>query len=173
MKRWYVIQVFAGYEDRIKVDLAKSINELSLDHLFGQILIPSTQVKQMFDAAGAVQDQQLFPGYMLIEMEAVPEAIRLVSATPRVTRFLGGKEPAPLATREIERILAQVRGEVTLAVQKHQFEVGKEVEIKEGPFAGFMGIIGEIEEESEKLKVMVSIFGRMTPVELGFDKVKQ
>jgi transcription termination/antitermination factor NusG len=173
MKRWYVVQVFAGYEDRIKADLTKSIEELDLGHLFGQVLIPSTQIKQMFDSAGAVQSQQLFPGYMLIEMEAVPEAIRLVSATPRVTRFLGGKEPVPLASREIERILAQMKGEVTLSAQGHQFETGKEVEIKDGPFAGFMGIIGEIDEEGEKLKVMVSIFGRMTPVELGFDKVKQ
>lgn len=173
MKRWYVVQMFAGYEDRVKADLDKRILEEKLEHLFGQILIPSAKMKQFFDADDALRDEQLFPGYMLVEMEAVPEAIRLVTTTPRIMRFLGGKEPIAISQREIERILAQMKGEVVVSTEKHRFEVGHEVEIKEGPFAGFMGIIGEIDEENEKLKVMVSIFGRMTPVELGFDKVKQ
>lgn len=172
MKRWYVIQIFAGYEEAIKTDLQKRVEEAGLQDFFGQILIPSAKMKQFFDAADAVKDEQLFPGYMLVEMEAVPEAIRLVSMAPRVTRFLGGKNPIALSQREVDRILAQMRGEVKLSVERHNFELNKEVEIAAGPFAGFMGVVNAIDEENEKLSVMVSIFGRMTPVELGFDQVK-
>lgn len=173
MKRWYVIQVFAGYENVVKADLARRIQEAGFEQYFGQILVPSAKMKQFFAAADEMQDQQLFPGYMLIEMESAPEALRLVSTTTRVTRFLGGRDPVPLTQREIDRILSQMKGEVVLSTEKHAFEVGREVEIKEGPFAGFVGIIDSIDEESEKLSVMVSIFGRMTPVELGFDQVKR
>lgn len=171
MKRWYVIQVYAGYEDIVKADLLKIIAEKGLENLFGEILIPSTKMKQFF-AEDALQNQQLFPGYMIIEMEAVPEAIRAVLSSSRVLRFLGGKEPVALSEKEKDRVVAQMKGEVAVPVEKHEFEVGKEVEIKEGPFAGFFGIIDSIDEANEKLVVMVSIFGRMTPVELNFDQVK-
>lgn len=173
MKKWYVVQVFAGYENIVKSEIEKKIKELSLDELFGEILIPSAKMKQFFDSSDALKDQQLFPGYIIIEMESVPESIRLVTKTPRVLRFLGGKEPVPLSKKEIDKILAQIKGEVTLVREGPKFEVGREVDIKEGPFAGFVGIVENVDEESEKLTVMVSIFGRMTPVELGFDQVKQ
>lgn len=172
MKRWYVVQVFAGYEEVAKADMLRRIQEESLGQFFGEILIPAAKMKQFFDAGDALQDQQLFPGYMLIEMESVQEAIRLVTTTPRVLRFLGGKDPVALSKREIDRILAQIRGEVVVTGEKRQFEIGKEVEIAAGPFAGFVGIVDSVEEAGEKLTVMVSIFGRMTPVELGFDQVK-
>ncbi len=172
MKRWYVIQIFAGYEEAIKQDLQKRIQEAGMQDYFGQVLIPSAKMKQFFDAAEAMKDEQLFPGYMLVEMEALPEVIRLVATVPRVTRFLGGKNPIALSQKEIDRILAQMKGEVKLSVDRHNFELNKEVEIAAGPFSGFMGVINNIDEENEKLSVMVSIFGRMTPVELGFDQVK-
>lgn len=173
MKKWYVVQVFAGYENVVKADLQKSIQEKNLEDKFGDILIPSAKMKQFFDTSDAMKDQQLFPGYILIQMDSVPETIRLVTTTPRVVRFLGGKDPVPLSQKEIDRVLAQIRGEVAISGEVHRFEVGKEVEIKDGPFAGFVGIIENINEENEKLTVMVSIFGRMTPVELSFDQVKQ
>jgi transcription termination/antitermination protein NusG len=173
MKKWFVIQVYAGYENIVKADIQKRIEECGLQDKFGEILIPSAKLKQFFEAADESKNQQLFPGYMLIEMEPVPEAFRLISQTPRVMRFLGGQPPAPLSQKEIERIQAQMRGEVVVAGEKPAFEVAKEVEIKEGPFAGFNGIIETIDEENEKLTVMVSIFGRMTPVELSFSQVKQ
>lgn len=173
MKRWYVIQIYAGYENAIKTDLLKRIEQSLLQDKFGDVLVPAAKTKQFFDADNASKDQHLFPGYMLVEMELAPETIKLVADTPKVTRFLGGKNPVPLSTKEVSRVLGQVSGEVVVAGQQHQFEVGKEVEIKDGPFAGFMGIIDSIDDESEKLTVMVSIFGRMTPVELAFEQVKQ
>ncbi|MGC2310413.1 MAG: transcription termination/antitermination protein NusG [Candidatus Babeliaceae bacterium] len=167
MKRWYVIQVYAGYEELIKADLSRRIKETNLGDLFGEILIPSAKVKQFFEISQAIEGQQLFPGYILIEMDSTPEAIRLVTHVPRVLRLLGA-----LTQKEVDRLLAQMRGEVLLPIEKHEFEVGKEIEIIEGPFSGFFGIIDAIDEANEKLTVMVSIFGRMTPVELGFDQIK-
>lgn len=172
MKRWYVVQVYAGYEDLIKKDLARRIQDKGLQDLFGEILIPSVKLKQLF-AVEEEQDEQLFPGYMLIEMEMTPESLRCVTANSRVFRFLGGKEPVPLSKKEIERILAQVRGEVAVAAKKSELVVGGEVTIQEGPFDGFVGVVDKIDEENEKVTVMVSIFGRMTPVELNFNQVKQ
>jgi transcription termination/antitermination protein NusG len=177
MKRWYVAQVYAGYEEAIKADLLRHIAESPLKDYFGEILIPSAKSKQIFDIAlntqQAKNEQQLFPGYLLVEMEAMPETVRLVLSTPRVSRFLGGAQPVPISQKEIDRIIAQIKGEVAVASKKSEFSIGSEIEINEGPFAGFMGIIDKIDDEGEKLTVMVSIFGRMTPVELGFDQVKR
>lgn len=173
MKRWYVVQIYAGYEQSVKADLQKRIEEFQLQDLFGDVLIPSVKMKQFFGDADSMRDQQLFPGYLLIEMEAVPEAIKLVTSIPRVYRLLGGKDPIPLSKKEIDRVIAQTKGEVAIVTEKHDFEIGKEIEIKEGPFVGFVGIIDSIDEENEKLAVMVSILGRMTPVEIGFDQVKR
>lgn len=175
MMRWYVIQIYPGYENVIKNDLEKRIAESGLQDCFGEILIPTAKARQFFSAASGqddAQSQQLFPGYMLVQMEATPEAIRLVASTPRVTRFLGGTSPIALSQKEIDRVIGQISGQVEVAGQAHSFEVGSEVDIQEGPFAGFVGIIDTIDHENEKLTVMVSIFGRMTPVELRFDQIK-
>ena len=172
MKQWYVIQVYAGSEELVRSELLNRIQEAGLEDQFGQVLVPAAKMKQFFGAEDAMQDQQLFPGYVLVEMEASPQAIRLVTTTSRVLRFLGGKNPIPLSQEEIDRVLAQMRGEVPVQLQTHTFEVGSEVEITGGPFAGFVGVVDEIDESNEKLRVMVSIFGRMTPVELTFDQAK-
>lgn len=171
-KRWYVVQVLAGQEDFVVSDLNKSIQEKGLEDKFGEVLVPSAKMKQFFAEADAMQDQQLFPGYILVEVELVPVTHKLVTSTPKVLRFLGGKEPAPITKKEINRILGQMRGDVTIAPVKPEFEVAREVEIKDGPFSGFMGIIDKVDYDADRLVVMVSIFGRMTPVELGFDQVK-
>lgn len=173
MKRWYVIQVYAGYEEHVKAELDRRLEEKDLQEYVGEVLVPSAKLKQFFET-GESKDEQLFPGYMLIEMEIVPGLVRLIASIPRVLRFLGGKDPVALSKREIDRVLSQMKGEVAVAsAAKSDFAVGGEVDIQEGPFAGFVGIIDKIEEENERLTVMVSIFGRMTPVELGFNQVKQ
>ncbi len=171
MKRWYVVQVYAGFEEAVKSDLLKRIHDEGLEEKFGEILIPSARLKQMFDVQEA-KDAQLFPGYVLIEMEAAPQAIRLVTSSLRVIKFLGGKEPVAISQKEIDRIIGQMKGEVTVAPKKSEFTIGCEVDITDGPFAGFVGIIENIDEENERATVMVSIFGRMTPVELGFNQIK-
>lgn len=172
MKRWYVIQVYAGYEEQVKADIERHIKEKKLESFFGEILIPSAQVKDFFSAQEA-KDQRLFPGYVLIEFEITPESLAVVVKTPRVLKFLGGSEPIPLAQQEIDRVLRTMKGEVVVKSEAPDFAVGSEVDITQGPFAGFVGIIEQIDKENERLTVMVSIFGRMTPVELGFDQVKR
>ena len=172
MKRWYVVQIYAGYEDVIQTDIIRQVENKNLQEHFGQALVPSAKVQSMFAAVSGKEEQQLFPGYLLIEMEAIPEMIRLVESTPRIIRVLGGKEPVALSQKEIDRIIAQVKGEVVVVTKKSDFVVGSEVEISQGPFSGFVGIIESIDDEHERLVVNVSIFGRMTPVELGFDQVR-
>lgn len=173
MKRWYVVQVYAGYEETVKADLLKRIEEKGLQDRFGDILVPSAKLKQLFEVVD-FKDQQLFPGYILVEMEVAPETVRLVTFCSRVLRFLGGQhEPVPLTQKEIDRVISQIKGEISVATEKNEFVIGSEIEISEGPFAGFVGIIDRVDKENERLTVMVSIFGRMTPVELGFDQVKR
>lgn len=171
MKRWYVIQVYAGYEDQVKLDLGKQIAQKGLEDYFGEILVPSIKVKEFLSEEET--DQRLFPGYVLIEFEANPETMRLVVTLPRVLKFLGGKDPMPLSQKEVDRIVSSMKGEVVVSSNKIEFESGSEVDIIAGPFAGFVGIVDKIDKDAEKLTVMVSIFGRLTPVELGFDQVKR
>lgn len=173
MMRWYVAQVYAGFEEAVKKDLLGRIQGSDLQDYFGDVLVPSAKAKKLLGAADEDGDEQLFPGYVLIEMVVKQETLRFVLSSLRVLRFLGGKEPAPLSKREVDRVLAQVKGEVVVAPKKSEFVVGNEVDISDGPFGGFVGIIEKISEESEQLTVMVSIFGRMTPVVLGFDQVKR
>lgn len=173
MKRWYVVQVYAGYEDRVLKDIQSLIEKEDLGECFGELLIPSAKLKSLFEVNADSKDHQLFPGYLIVEMEMVPPAMRLVLSSPRVVRFLGGQEPTPLSKKEIDRIISQMRGEIEVATEKEEFVHGSEVEITDGPFTGFVGIIERVDKENEKLTVMVSIFGRMTPVELGFHQVKQ
>lgn len=172
MKRWYVVQVYAGYEQAAKIDIEKRILAEGMQDFFGEILVPAAKSKPIF-ATDDVADQQLFPGYILIEMEMTPESLRVVTASIRVLRFLGGKNPEPISQKEIDRILSQVKGEVAIEVAREEFSLGGEVDVVEGPFAGFVGIVDSVDYNAEKLTVMVSIFGRMTPVELGFHQIKR
>ncbi len=172
MKRWYVLQVYAGYELAVRDDLVKRIDASGLKDHFGQVLVPSAKFKKVFQSVDD-QDQQLFPGYVLIEMDMVPEAERLVTSSLRVMRFLGGKNPMALRTKEVLKMFSQIEGEVSVRADVQEFALGSEVEIYDGPFAGFFGIVDGVDQENERLTLMVSIFGRMTPVELGFDQVKR
>lgn len=172
MKRWYVIQVYTGYEDLVKTDLRKRSEEEKLEDLIGEILVPTGEIATFFSES-KTKKEKIFPGYLLIQMEMTGETFRLVSSTPRVTRFLGGESPAPLPEKDVERIYSQMSGKLSFASEKELFAVGTEVSISNGPFTGTVGIIDKIDEERERLTVMVSIFGRLTPVELGFDQVKR
>jgi len=170
MKHWYVIQVLAGYEERIKGEILRRVAERKLEEHFGEVLIPEAKISTFFATEG--ENENLFPGYMLVELEPSASHFRLISSTPRVLRFLGGENPAPLTKAEVERVTAQVTGELAVTPTEPAFEVGKEIEIKSGPFSGFSGLINAVDSERSRLSVMVSIFGRLTPVELSFEQVK-
>jgi transcriptional antiterminator NusG len=172
MKRWYVVQVYAGSEDKVKTDLDLQIKSKGLEEVISRVSIPSVKLKTVLAASAEDADQRLFPGYVLVEMELVPEAMQLVTSAPRVVKFLGGRVPMALSDREVNRIVERVKEGVAAPVSQREFVEGSEVDIIDGPFAGFVGLVERSDEESEKLKVMVSIFGRLTPVELSFDQVK-
>ena len=173
MKRWYVVQIYAGYEEKIKADLEYRIQHSAHSEKFGGIHFPSAKMKQVFSAVDEQEDQQLFPGYMLLEAELTPEVMQIVLDIPRVLRFLGGKKPSPLSIKEVDRIFEKVKGGVTLSSDKDSLALGSEVSIISGPFSGFVGVIEKVDPENDRLTVMVSIFGRMTPVELSFSQVKK
>ena len=172
MKQWYVLQIYAGYEEQVKAELECRIKENDQGGRLGTVLVPTAKMKQMF---GAVEekDQQLFPGYVLIELEMAPELVRFVLSTPRVLRFLGGKNPIALSNKEVDRVLEKIKGGVVLTTDKDDFVVDSEITVEDGPFTGFVGIIDKVDADTKKLIVKVSIFGRMTPVELRFDQVKK
>lgn len=172
MKRWYVVQVYTGFEDVVKRDLEKRVQEQGLDDMFGDILVPTSEVVSFLSGEEA-RKEKIFPGYLLVQMEMLGETYQLVLSAPRVTRFLGGESPASLSDKEVERVFSQISGKLAITREKSPFAVGNEVHIASGPFAGFVGIIDKVDEERERLTVMVSIFGRLTPVELGFDQVKK
>jgi len=171
MKRWYIVQVYTGYEDFVQGDLSKRIIEAGLQDRFGEVLVPKGDVVNYL-SGGDVSKEKIFPGYLLINMEMDGETFRLVRTMPRVNRFLGGESPAPLADKEVERIFSQMEGGLTVSSDKVVLVEGSEVQIEDGPFAGFVGIIEKVDDERESVTVMVSIFGRQTPVELRFDQVK-
>ena len=172
MKRWYVVQVYTGFEDVVKKDLEKRFVEQGFEEMFGEILIPTSEVISFLSDQDP-RKEKIFPGYLLIQMEMTGETYQLVLSAPRVSRFLGGERPSALSNKEVERIFAQVSGELAITKEKIPFAVGNEVHVASGPFAGFVGIVDKVDEDRERLTVMVSIFGRLTPVELGFDQVKK
>jgi transcription termination/antitermination protein NusG len=172
MKGWYIVQVYTGFEDIVKKDLSKRIEEESLQDLFGEIVVPAA--KQPGLVEGAIEENEnIFPGYLFVQMDMTGESFQLVSSVPRVSSFLGGKSPVQVTEKEIEKVFSQLEGKVELAKGPSPFSVGSEVHIVSGPFSGFVCIVERADEEREKLTVMISIFGRLTPVELGFDQVKR
>ncbi len=168
MKRWYVIQVVTGTEERVKKDLEARIAESGLQDCFGRVVIP-----QGIGSGSDGNKEKIFPGYILVEMDMNGDTRKMVLDTDRVSKFLGGDNPIPLSEAEVEKIFEQIQGRIKVGGDSEKFLAGGEVHIVAGPFEGFTGIIEEVDEERERLKVMVSIFGRMTAVELGFDQVKR
>lgn len=171
MKQWFVVQLTAGYEKKIKDEILKRVEERGLQESFGDIVIPEAKAMSYL-ASTDVSIEQLFPGYILVNLEPSPEVFRLITTVPRVVRFLGGSSPFPLSDVEVGRVMSQVKGEVVIERKDVSYEVGTEISILAGPFTGFSGVIHAVEEDKQKLVIMVSIFGRMTPVEVLFGQVK-
>jgi transcriptional antiterminator NusG len=172
-KRWYFIQVYSGMEKHVERALTERILRSDFSDLFGNVLVPTEEVVEMRNGKRVVVERRLYNGYVLIEMAMTDETWHLVKSTPKVSGFVGGagNKPHAIPTADVEKILAQANGEAPR--QKIAFEVGEEVRVCEGPFADFNGSIEEVNYERNKLRVSVAIFGRATPVELGFDQVEK
>lgn len=172
--KWYVVHTLTNYEEKAKQELEKQIANLNLTQKFGRVLIPTEEVVEIKKNKKIAKKRKYFPGYIFIEMEIDNETYWLVKNTTGVSTFLGGIRPIPLPDDEIKNVIDLVEAPPPLKPKPAiVFEKEETVRIIDGPFANFMGLIEEINEEKGKLKVMVSIFGRSTPVELDFLQVEK
>jgi transcriptional antiterminator NusG len=173
-KQWYVIHTYSGHENKVKASLEERLSAAGFRDHIGQILVPTEDVVEIKGGKRRVSSRKFFPGYLLIEMEMSDDVWYVINDTPKVTGFLGGtKTPTPLSDQEVAQILEHMRGEATEPKPKASFELGENVRVIDGPFTNFTGVIREVNPERGKLKVMVSIFGRATPVELEFLQVER
>ncbi len=170
---WYAIHVLSGHEKKVKSYLENEIERLGLLEKISQILIPSEEVTEMRAGKRRVKNKVFFPGYMLVEILLDKESQHVILNTPGVTNFVGPKnQPQPLRQDEIDRILGRVEESEGKEVLEVPFRLGDPIKVTDGPFTDFSGFVEEINSEKKKLKVLVSIFGRPTPVELDFLQVE-
>ncbi len=173
-KEWYVVHTQTGHENKVKVNVDKRADIKGLSKYISQILIPAERVSEIRSGKKSIVQRKFFPGYILIEMELNDQTWYLIRHTPGVTGFVGsGGKPIPLQSSEMKNILKQVQERTAKPKPKIIFEKGEAVRVKEGPFVNFDGRIEEINPAKGKLKVMVSIFGRVTPVELEYWQVER
>lgn len=172
-KKWYAIHTYSGHENKVKTNLEKAIHSAGLAESFGQILVMTEDVVEMKDGKRKTSKRKTFPSYVMVEMDLNNETRHLVQNVPGVTRFVGsGQREVPLKESEVRRLLGQVETSKSRPTPTVTFRVGDSVRITDGPFSAFTGVVDEVNNERGKVKVMVSIFGRATPVELDFLQVQ-
>lgn len=171
-KRWYVLHVYSGFEQKISDAIQEQARKQGLEDFFGDILVPTEEVVEVRKGQRVNAERKFFPGYVLIQMEMDDRAWHLVRNVPKVTGFLGGgKKPIPMTEKEAQQLIKQLQEGVDRPRPSVTYDIGEEVKVTDGPFASFTGVVEEIDEEKQKLKVTVSIFGRATPVELEYSQV--
>ncbi|HEY0590139.1 MAG TPA: transcription termination/antitermination protein NusG [Thermoanaerobaculia bacterium] len=171
-KQWYIVHTYSGFEERVRENLEQRIDALGMREKFGEVRIPTETLVEMKGGKKREVQRKFFPGYILVEMVMDDEAWHLVKNTPKVTGFVGaGKKPTPLTQEEVDGILNQIVSTKEKPKPKHVYEHGEHVRIIDGPFTNFTGVVEEVNLDRNTLKVMVTIFGRSTPVELDFLQV--
>jgi transcriptional antiterminator NusG len=172
-KKWYVVHTYSGHENKVKTNLEKAITSSGLGEHFGQILVATEDFAEMKDGKRKISKRKTFPSYVMIEMELNNETRHVVQNVPGVTRFIGsGQSAIALKENEVRRILGQMEATKAKPVPTVTFRIGDHVRVVDGPFSAFSGVVDEVNNERGKVKVMVSIFGRATPVELDFLQVQ-
>ncbi|MDH4224042.1 MAG: transcription termination/antitermination protein NusG [Deltaproteobacteria bacterium] len=173
--QWYILQTYSGFENRVKQTLEEKLKLEKLEHLVEEVLVPGEDVTRVKNGKKRKVHVIYFPGYLLIKMHLTDELWHVLMNIPRVSGFVGGKsknEPHPLEESELTFIRSQMDKGIAHTVVRQEFEVGEQVIVIDGPFANFSGKVDEVNLEKHKLRVLISILGRSTPVELDFDKVK-
>ncbi len=172
--RWYVVHAYSGFEKKVAQSIEEQALQAGMDDLFERVLVPTEEVVEMRRGSKVNSERKFFPGYVLIKMEMTDESWHLVKNTPKVTGFLGGQgRPSPITEAEANRILNQVEEGVDRPKPSVTFEVGEQVRVCDGPFNSFTGNVEEVDEERTRLKVVMSIFGQATPVELEYGQVEK
>lgn len=173
-KRWYVLHVYSGFENKVAEVIMDKAKQLGLGERVEQIMVPMEEVMEVRRGQKVAAERKFFPGYVLAKIDMSDDVWHLVKNTPKVTGFLGaGNKPSPITEKEAERLMKQIQEGVDRPRPSILFDIGEEVKVAEGPFASFNGVVEDIDEEKGKLKVSVSIFGRATPVELDFNQVEK
>jgi len=173
--RWYVVQAFSGYEQKVKGMLEERIIREGLESKFGEVLVPTEEIVEMRAGQQRRSERKFFPGYVLVEMEMDDESWHLVKNTPRVMGFIGGTadRPAPITEKEANEILQRVEDSTDKPKPKVLFEPGEVIRVCDGPFADFNGVVEKVDYEKNRVRVSVLIFGRSTPVDLEFSQVEK
>ena len=173
-KNWYIVHTHTGFEDKVKDALLERVRMAGQEELFGEILVPTEQVVEMVKGTRKTSERKFFPGYILINMELNDATWHTVQDTTRVTGFVGdSRNPQPLPERDAMKIIGRIEEGATKPKPKVVFEEGDPVRVIEGPFANFQGVVDEVFPDKGRVKVMVSIFGRSTPVELEYIQVSK
>jgi transcription termination/antitermination protein NusG len=173
-QQWYVVNTYSGYENRAKKNLEERVRSLGKSDFFSEILVPTETVVELVKGKRKTSQRKIFPGYILVKMELNEETWHIVKDTPKITGFAGDStKPVPISEKELEGVLSQMKEGVSKAKPKVSYGAGDSVRVIDGPFANFIGTIEEVKPEKRKLKVLVSIFGRATPVELDFIQVEK
>jgi transcriptional antiterminator NusG len=172
--KWYIIHSYSGFERKVKESLESRIRAFNLENKIGKVLIPTESVTEVRGGKKYTSERMFYPGYVLVEMDMDDHVWHVVKSTPRVTGFVGtGQQPTPLSQDEVNQIVYRVADSREKPKLKVKYEKNESVRITEGPFATFTGVVDEVNEDRETLKVMVTIFGRSTPVELEFGQVEK
>ena len=172
--KWYIIHSYSGFERKVKESLESRIQAFGLQDKIGKVLIPTESVTEVRGGKKYTSERMFYPGYVLVEMDMDDHVWHVVKSTPRVTGFVGtGQQPTPLSEEEVQHIVYRVGESKDKPKLKVKFEKNDSVRITEGPFASFTGVVDDVNDERETLKVMVTIFGRSTPVELEFNQVEK
>ena len=173
-KKWYIVHTYSGFEKKVEESLRQRVQAYGLENEIGEILIPTEDVVELRGGKKVVSSKRFFPRYILVEMIMSANAWHVVKNTPKVTGFVGaGIKPTPLRQEEVDQILHQVTASAEQPKPKYTFDKGDPVRINEGPFTSFNGVVDDVNIDRNTLKVMVTIFGRSTPVELDFLQVEK
>jgi len=171
---WFVVHVYSGFENKARMALADRIKSHKMDDSFGGVLVPHEQVVEMVRGQKKTSSKKFYPGYMMVQMNMNRDTWHLVKETPKVTGFVGDEtNPDALTKEEVERLLKQVQDGATTTRASMSFHQGESVKVVDGPFVDFNGTVDEVRPEKGKLRVLISIFGRATPVELDFAQVER
>lgn len=174
--KWYVVHTYSGFENKVKKTLEDKIRVENLGEFFGQILIPMEQVVEMVNGERKTSKRKFFPGYILVQMKMIDRTWTLVKNTPKVTGFIGAaanEQPPPITDAEVRRLTSQLTEGAAKPRARVSYTEGDTVRVSDGPFANFNGTIEEVNHEKGRVRVLVSIFGRSTPVELDFMQVEK
>ena len=172
--QWYIVHAYSNFEKKVAESIKEQAETHGLMDLFEEILVPTEEVVELRRGQRVNAERKFFPGYVLAKMEMTDDTYHLVKNTPKVTGFLGsGTKPLPVPQKQIDEILHQVQEGVERPKPTIMFEIGEAVRVVDGPFASFNGTVEEVDEETARLKVAVSIFGRATPVELEYAQVEK